>query len=70
MPKQTLTQWFPADVKPVHVGVYEYQYGFTTFKFIAFWDGRNFIIADKSQSHGYRLECQEGDQWRGLAVKP
>lgn len=70
MGKQTLTQWFPADVKPVHVGVYEYKYGFSGFKFMVFWDGKNYIVADDSDFRGMFLISKVIDSWRGLAVKP
>lgn len=69
-----LTPWFPADIKPVHVGAYlscEYADG---SDFYRYWDGKRWgaaartiqnaiILSDISFAHQYNV-------WRGLARKP
>jgi hypothetical protein len=64
------TPWFPADVKPVHVGVYQvdrvhaYQH----------WNGRYWGIYCLSMAEARRRADFESmyqeHQWRGLAKKP
>lgn len=75
MGKQTLTQWFPADVKPVHVGVYERMTSnWDNSNGYAFWDGekwggfaKDFYGALQRSSWD---NVSPNDLWRGLAVKP
>lgn len=67
------TDWFPPDVKPVHVGFYEsggfqsqpwaYEPGEETIRF--YWDGHLWLGAEG----GYIVERQ-GRWWRGLAHDP
>lgn len=69
-----LTPWFPAEVKPIHVGAYlsrEYSDGADFFRY---WDGARWGAAARTipeailqASESYA--CQ-GNQWRGLARKP
>lgn len=62
-----LTPWFPADVKPVHVGWYctddPLRGGESAFTW--YWDGRHWR-ADK----GDWICNQQNRQWRGLANPP
>lgn len=75
MSKQTLTQWFPADVKPVHVGVYEkISPNAVGGGGYAFWDGKNWggfaeDYYEALQRSGWKTVFPN-DLWRGLAVKP
>jgi hypothetical protein len=68
-----LTPWFPPDVKPAHVGVYQCRGLPTTQKFQHwngyFWGG---WAADKkaAERNGYVPSMREQPEWRGLAVKP
>ncbi|CAE6713215.1 hypothetical protein R75461_01157 [Paraburkholderia nemoris] len=68
-----LTGWFPADVKPVHVGVYHVRYPSTMpslGKFLwARWNGEfwtaaeeKFIWVEEEMNPG-GVQCKE---WRGL----
>lgn len=67
------TEWFPADVKPVRVGVYQREYWSTCIGF-SHWDGERwgagydeFSLA--AEHAGTRSSFQEL-RWRGLAEKP
>jgi len=66
MSKPKLTPWYPASIKPVHVGGYEYAYGL--YKFTGWWDGLNFLLSD-GPSKGQKVHVRLGDKWRGLAAK-
>lgn len=57
------TEWFPADVKPVRIGLYETKgYLLTNMRL---WTGLEWITP-----HG-RVECViQEREWRGLAEKP
>jgi len=69
-----LTPWFPAEVKPVHVGAYlslEYSDG---ANFYRYWDGKRWGAASRNIRNALRFTntsfaCQE-NTWRGLAEKP
>lgn len=61
-----LTDWFPPEVKPVHVGFYE-SIAFRHYDelFILYWDGTEWLLKDLTES------CLVQDrEWRGLAEKP
>lgn len=71
-----LTPWFPAKVKPVHVGVYQtIQSHFPGSKtFYQFWDGQRWGFSGHTANEAFedkRVKSfyQDGD-WRGLAEKP
>lgn len=66
-----LTEWFPADVNPVHVGVYQTRragrYGFSYWIGDA-WGPRCAYVATAVlffSEFGY-----QDKEWRGLAEKP
>lgn len=61
--KQQRTPWFPASVKPVHVGRYEYRIGGVTLKL--HWTGKTWRT-----SGGRRMSVWPDDQWRGLVERP
>jgi hypothetical protein len=75
--KQKLTPWFPADVKPVHVGLYETDCYNTCQKSYQFWNGeywglqcfeediKPFFPERAKNKSRYQYVC-----WRGLAEKP
>lgn len=60
------TNWFPADVRPVHAGVYEVLSLLHPFTFfLAEWDGRVWKFPQTTVV----LEYQHRE-WRGLAEQP
>ena len=69
-----LTPWFPADIKPVHVGAYlscEYAKG---SDFYRYWDSKHWGVAARTISNALPFSsrsfaCQD-NVWRGLARKP
>lgn len=71
MSKPKLTPWFPADVKPVHVGEYEYRYE-SGYVFRAYFDGAKFVIHDLTEADwwGSPVDGSFSDHWRGLANPP
>lgn len=65
------TDWFPGDVKPVHVGMYERQYpdGFDKSDARDFWNGKKWCYG----YHGLptlAVAVNQSRPWRGLAEKP
>lgn len=65
------TDWFPPEIKPVHVGVYELEdlpYPFH------YWDGARWFGAG-ARGEKIRLYAEQVDygcrvRWRGLSEKP
>lgn len=67
-PARETTDWFPADVKPVHPGIYEKLNTSTNIVFYSEWTGYNWLIgaidirvASKMTSTAVRIW-----PWRGL----
>lgn len=73
-PARELTEWFPADVKPVHIGYYEVKRGGGICPSFGIhqlrWTGSEWQYAcDLGFSHkgGFaRMDSASGDKWRGL----
>lgn len=75
-----LTEWYPADVKPVHVGVYEvrnsrplhYRAQGRLLGRYRYWDGNNWMTAAPDDIwHGPSIMgTHDTHQWRGLAQDP
>jgi hypothetical protein len=74
-----LTSWFPPDVPPVRVGVYEVNDAECLFpedKWYAYWDGNKFGWRDCTgpdaafSARGNGTFLPERTVWRGLARKP
>ena len=70
------TPWFPGDVNPVRVGVYERDYhdGYSCY---CYWDGRYFGWASETPEAAKADYDRNGRQstrqdlpWRGLAEEP
>jgi len=63
-----MTKWFPADIKPVHIGLYD------TGDVLDYWDGTFWNVAtDDEIDAGVFLHYPRFFQdqiWRGLARKP
>ncbi len=76
--KQThgVTEWFPADIKPVRVGVYQIKDGFMDeVDWYSYWNGLEWRYAGYTPKEAYqdRLEKHSLNQyqkWRGLSSKP
>ena len=68
MSKQKLTDWFDADVKPVHVGWYQRNWGdFTEEYENDYWDGEHWFYGENGKAKEYSVRNCE---WRGLAEQP
>lgn len=76
MNKREMTPWFPIDIEPVHIGVYEVQpepepdYLYTH---LSKWDGRkwcstatNVPEADMQTSESWAMYHNIKPQWRGF----
>ena len=64
-----LTQWFPGDVKPVHVGVYERRLKFKTNVYYSRWDGENWLFMCGTVDKAAHQIFDSGYQslpWRGV----
>jgi hypothetical protein len=65
-----MTKWFPGDVKPVHVGVYETapMHG---IQFFQFWNGQSWGYAaqdpEMAREWSDMPSFHQNDSWRGLA---
>lgn len=75
MSKPRVTPWFPADVKPVRVGVYETVQG--GLEYFNYWDGLRWHGAmGTPQDAETFATCHNPSwenapqKWRGLARKP
>lgn len=73
-----VTQWFPANIKPVHIGLYNASIAGNT-RLMRLWNGRywsrgfypevmNGSEIKRAKKSKYRL--QDCVKWRGLAEKP
>ena len=64
-----LTPWFPGDVKPVHVGVYERRLKFTTVVFYSRWDGKKWRALRRTVTGAntvLRVSEYQNMPWRGV----
>lgn len=68
------TPWFPADIKPVHVGVYETRAYNDEFIFFRFWNGSEWgpaaICVSDAYANAFFQGLTQDVKWRGLATKP
>jgi hypothetical protein len=68
-----LTEWFPPEIKPVHIGVYQCNpFAPHTYRN---WDGKNWGVsqhtAEQASFVGYlHAQYQDKIEWRGLAEEP
>jgi len=69
MTKLKRTPWYPANIKPVRIGRYEYSYQGCFGTFDCWWDGLRFTLF-KGRFKGDVIDCYSEDKWRGLAAKP
>ena len=58
----TLTEWYEAEVKPVHEGVYQVEYLFNELFFYAYWNGFCWLSDDENKT---KLMWQRR-RWRGV----
>lgn len=69
-----LTPWFPASVKPVRKGWYEYSGRAMDAGMRMFWNGRQFgywaTEAAYVTNNWVRWHSEDDDRWRGSATKP
>ena len=74
MSKPKLTPWFHADVKPVHVGVYETRDEDFHLAHYQFWDGKKWGLYSFDVKKAYKgrkvNSCYQFVEWRGLAEQP
>lgn len=78
--EDSVTQWFPSTVKPVHVGVYQiYARSIGHELLYRYWDGNNWYLGHTSPSNAAKKSKSEvrlvvfADgllPWRGLKYKP
>lgn len=65
-----LTEWYPAEIKPVHVGWYEVQNRFASHVYQkSWWNGRYWGVVGFEWLEESRKEQKSGEQnriWRGL----
>lgn len=67
------TDWYPADVKPVHVGFYQRKYAGDEFETYEpaqmpdYWDGEKWLVAWNGNVMGAPImRCSAYLPWRGL----
>lgn len=71
MSEQKLTDWFPADVKPVNVGWYEREYAAQYIQeMFDWWDGKQFwLFGGSKRKHPNFAKMEPASsnrRWRGL----
>ena len=62
-----LTQWFPGDVKPVHIGVYERR--LTKYLYYSRWDGEKwYYLRDTVDEAASQIidSAHQNLPWRGV----
>jgi hypothetical protein len=68
MKKYEMTDWFPIDVKPVHIGVYEVK-GFSTGKY-CLWNGKSWAWCQSTVRYAYKYASTKNasqlKNWRGI----
>jgi hypothetical protein len=72
---QKLTDWFPADVKPVRVGVYQTRQGEEFSDWFQFWNGTFWSESSGYVDGAFRSQGRPSEgfnevEWRGLAQPP
>jgi hypothetical protein len=67
MSKKKLTPWFPDDVRPVRIGLYQRDYGGYDLS-PDFWDGRRWQLCG-IDGEPFAMS-RKPLPWRGLAEKP
>lgn len=75
MKEENLTPWFPAEVKPVHVGYYDAHYGYCAEQIPVaharrFWNGDVWLSRENGAKAMFGNSLGEFDKWRGLRSKP
>lgn len=70
-----LTEWFPGDVKPVRVGVYErsWENGEKFDYPYYFWDGKQWRgqgVSREDEMIRNTVSVFQNNPWRGLAKEP
>jgi hypothetical protein len=74
----TVTQWFPPDTKPVHVGVYPTSHALRDFRYgdyqFQYWNGKGWGAISPSVNAAKRFKngnsAFQAIYWRGLALPP
>ena len=69
MPSKWRTDWFPGNVKPVRVGVYQRQYDWLLA--FSYWDGKHWGwtepgTAKQAAEYRYPQSREQELPWRGL----
>lgn len=67
MKEENLTPWFPAEVKPVHVGFYQASIFAHEEGPIMWWTGKEWEWVDED---GIASPASQDRFWRGLRSKP
>ena len=76
MTKQTLTPWFPPDIKPVREGVYEIHSPDFSGIWYSFWDNKNWGWVSRDKEFAVKRYISDPDvrhdahTWRGLTEQP
>lgn len=72
----TLTPWFPGDVKPVHIGVYQRDFGGADNRKYAYWGGDHWRWSEPTPERAAlwrhvdgksSVQLEPSIRWRGLA---
>lgn len=71
MSKHKLTPWFPGYLKPVHVGVYERNYGEKLNPDLVYskWDGHQWMAYGDDVDFADKQTCptlHQCEEWRGI----
>jgi len=70
------TDWFPADIKPVHVGMYETKSPILKDQpgWFCYWNGTSWCSSYQTMQHAYVFReftsSFQDRKWRGLAEEP
>ena len=70
-----LTKWYPADVKPINVGIYEIKAPFQKKSYFSYFDGNQWGYRMNTTIEAVwfkdeKIDIDQISKWRGLAKKP
>jgi hypothetical protein len=65
--RKKMTKWFPVEITPVHVGVYETDLaGFLGY---SFWTGKRWCDTAQRPEWATKRKGMQNKEWRGLKEK-
>lgn len=65
-----LTEWFPPNIKPVHIGIYNTSIPGNTDQFYSYWNGElwsgGYFKFAEAEKYNKMIGMTQYKQWRGV----